>query len=319
MSLLIDIKGWDVAPWVERFARAMPGRMIVTPQDKFKPEDVDYAAVWKHDRGTLNTFKNLKVIFSLGAGVDHVLSDADLPDVPLVRLVDGDLRNRMSEWVVLHVLLHHRQQRMYDFQQYEKLWEDDRFQPAARDVRVGVMGLGVLGQDAAKKLLAIGFDVAGWSRSAKSGNALQIDGLECFSGSDGLAEFLARTDILVSLLPLTPETRGVLNRALFEALAKDGRLGGPIVLNAGRGGLQVEADILACLNDGTLRAATLDVFEVEPLPGDSPLWHHPQVTLTPHNSAISEIGAVTGFIVRQIERFEAGEPLEHVVDVKRGY
>ncbi len=314
MSLLIDINGWDVAPWVERFARAMPGRMIVTPQDKFKPEDVEFAAVWKHTPGSLNRFKNLKVIFSLGAGVDHVLRDANLPDVPLVRLVDADLRDRMSEWVVLHVLLHHRQQRMYDFQQYEKLWEDDRFQPAARDVRVGMMGLGVLGQDAAKKLQAIGFDVAGWSRSDK-----QIEGLECYAGADGLAEFLARTDILVSLLPLTPDTRGVLNRALFEQLAKDGRLGGPILLNAGRGGLQVEADIVACLDDGTLRAATLDVFEVEPLPADSPLWHHPQVTITPHNSAISEIGAVTAFIVRQIERFEAGEPLEHVVDVKRGY
>lgn len=314
MSLLIDINGWDVAPWVERFARAMPGRMIVTPQDKFKPEDVEFAAVWKHTPGSLNRFKNLKVIFSLGAGVDHVLRDANLPDVPLVRLVDADLRDRMSEWVVLHVLLHHRQQRMYDFQQYEKLWEDDRFQPAARDVRVGMMGLGVLGQDAAKKLQAIGFDVAGWSRSAK-----QIEGLECYAGADGLAEFLARTDILVSLLPLTPDTRGVLNRALFEQLAKDGRLGGAILLNAGRGGLQVEADIVACLDDGTLRAATLDVFEVEPLPADSPLWHHPQVTITPHNSAISEIGAVTAFIVRQIERFEAGEPLEHVVDVKRGY
>lgn len=314
MSLLIDINGWDVAPWVERFARAMPGRMIVTPQDKFKPEDVEFAAVWKHTPGSLNRFKNLKVIFSLGAGVDHVLRDTNLPEVPLVRLVDADLRDRMSEWVVLHVLLHHRQQRMYDFQQYEKLWEDDRFQPAARDVRVGVMGLGVLGQDAAKKLQAIGFDVAGWSRSAK-----QIEGLECYAGADGLAEFLARTDILVSLLPLTPDTRGVLNRALFEQLAKDGRLGGAILLNAGRGGLQVEADIVACLDDGTLRAATLDVFEVEPLPTDSPLWHHPQVTITPHNSAISEIGAVTAFIVRQIERFEAGEPLEHVVDVKRGY
>jgi len=314
MSLLIDINGWDVAPWVERFARAMPGRMILTPQDKFKPEDVEFAAVWKHTPGSLNRFKNLKVIFSLGAGVDHVLRDANLPDVPLVRLVDADLRDRMSEWVVLHVLLHHRQQRMYDFQQYEKLWEDDRFQPAARDVRVGMMGLGVLGQDAAKKLQAIGFDVAGWSRSAK-----QIEGLECYAGADGLAEFLARTDILVSLLPLTPDTRGVLNRALFEQLAKDGRLGGAILLNAGRGGLQVEADIVACLDDGTLRAATLDVFEVEPLPADSPLWHHPQVTITPHNSAISEIGAVTAFIVRQIERFEAGEPLEHVVDVKRGY
>ena len=312
--LLVTLEGWDAAPWVEHFAKLLPGRMIVTPEQNFAPEDITYAATWKHRPGSLLAYKNLKVIFSLGAGVDHVFRDKNLPDVPVVRIVDTDLRDRMSEWVVLHTLLHHRQQRMYDWQQYEKLWEDDRFQPAARDVRVGIMGLGVLGKDAALKLKAIGFDVAGWSRSIK-----HIAGIDGYAGEAGLDTFLGRTDILVSLLPLTDDTRGLLNRSLFSKLAPDGRLGGPILINAGRGGSQVEADILACLEDGTLKAATLDVFEVEPLPQDSPLWHHPRVTITPHNSAISEPAALAANIAGQIEAFEAGKPLENVVDPARGY
>ena len=312
--LLVTLEGWDSAPWVEHFARLLPGRMIVTPENTFAADDVHYAATWKHAAGSLKAYKNLKVIFSLGAGVDHVFRDKDLPDVPVVRIVDHDLRDRMSEWVVLHALMHLRQQRMYDWQQFEKIWDDDRFQPAARDVRVGVMGLGVLGKDAALKLKTMGFDVAGWSRSIK-----HIAGIDCYAGEAGLDIFLARTDILVSLLPLTDETRGFLNRNLFEKLAKDGRLGGPILINAGRGGSQVEADIISCLDDGTLRAATLDVFEVEPLPAESPLWHHPHVTVTPHNSAISEPAALAANIAGQIEAFEAGKSLENVVDPARGY
>ncbi len=163
-----------------------------------------------------------------------------------------------------------RQQPRYDRQQREKLWDDDRHQPAARSVRVGIMGLGELGQDAARKLQVMGFDVAGWSRSPKA-----VEGLATFAGSDGMIDFLARTDILVSLLPLTPDTRGLIDAKLLAGLAQGGRLGGPFLINAGRGGLQVEADILAALEAGTLKGATLDVFETEPLPTESPLWSHP--------------------------------------------
>jgi glyoxylate/hydroxypyruvate reductase A len=220
----------------------------------------------------------------------------------------------MSEYVVLHCLMHLRQQRRYDAQQRQKVWGEEQHPPAARDVRVGVMGLGVLGADAARKLAIMGFDVAGWSRSPKD-----LDGIRTFSGGDGLTAFLARTDILVSLLPLTAETRGILNKGLFAKLARDGRLGGPILINAGRGGLQVEADILAALADGTLAAATLDVFETEPLPADSPLWVHPAVTVTPHNAAASDADAISAYVADQIRRFEAGEPLENVVKRDLGY
>ena len=210
--------------------------------------------------------------------------------------------------------MHLRQQRRYEAQQRERVWHDDRFQPAAREVRVGIMGLGVLGQDAARKLKVMGFDVAGWSRSPKS-----LEGSPTFAGEEGLDGFLARTDILVCLLPLTAETRGVLDRSLFVRLARDGRLGGPAVINAGRGGLQVEDDILACLDDGTLKAATLDVFETEPLPADSALWQHPAVTVTPHNAAMSEPDAIGRLVVEQIRAYERGEALRNVVDRQLGY
>ncbi|MBV8564791.1 MAG: glyoxylate/hydroxypyruvate reductase A [Methylobacteriaceae bacterium] len=314
MTLLVDITVWDPVPWVTRFRELLPGRSVLTPRDTFDPAAVRYAAVWKHKAGGLQGLPNLAAIFSLGAGVDHVFADPDLPAVPIARVVDADLRDRMSEWVVLHVLVHHRAQHMYDWQQQQKIWEDDPNQPLARDVRVGLMGLGVMGADAARKLKAIGFDVAGWSRAARS-----VPGIECFAGRAELPAFLTRTDILVCLLPLTPETRGIIDAALIRQLARDGRLGGPILLNAGRGGLQVERDILACLDEGTLKAATLDVFEAEPLPQASPLWHHPRVTVTPHNAGISEPRSVAAYVVRQIEAFEQGGQIENIVDPRRQY
>jgi glyoxylate/hydroxypyruvate reductase A len=314
MTLLLAISGWDVKPWIDRFQRVLPERKIVTLEEPFDRRDVEYVASWKHPPGSLAGLPNLAAIFSLGAGVDHLIGDPRLPEVPIVRVVDADLTQRMSEYVVLHCLMHLRQQRRYDEQQRRKLWLEERHPPSAREVRVGVMGLGVLGGDAAQKLAVMGFDVAGWSRSPK-----KLGAIPTFAGDSGLATFLARTDILVCLLPLTADTRGILNRTLFGQLARDGALGGPIVINAGRGGLQVESDILACLGDGTLKAATLDVFETEPLPPDSPLWTHPAVTVTPHNAAASEANAISAYIADQIRRFEAGEPLQNVIDRGLGY
>jgi glyoxylate/hydroxypyruvate reductase A len=314
MTLLIALTGWGVEPWVRRFQKLLPDRKIVTLGEPFDRRDVAYVAAWRHPPGSLAGLPNLAAIFSLGAGVDHLIADARLPDVPIVRVVDTDLTGRMSEYVVLHCLIHLRQQRRYDAQQRDKIWIEDSHPPSARDVRVGVMGLGVLGSDAAKKLKVIGFDVAGWSRSPKA-----IEGIATFSGQGGLDAFLARTDILVCLLPLTAETRGILHKDLFAKLARDGRLGGPILINAGRGGLQVEADILASLDDGTLKAATLDVFETEPLPPESPLWTHPAVTVTPHNAAASDADAISAYVAEQIRRFEAGQPMENVVRRDVGY
>jgi len=314
MSLLIAMTVWHVESWRERFAALLPELPIVTLGEPFDRRAVHYVASWKHPEGSLAGLPNLAAIFSLGAGVDHLFADSRLPPAPIARIVDPDLTTRMSEYVVLHCLAQLRQQPRYAAQQRERLWEDDRHQPAAREVRVGIMGLGELGLDAAAKLRTLGFDVAGWSRSPKT-----VEDLATFAGEAGMADFLARTDILICLLPLTAETRGLLNRALLAKLARDGRLGGPVLINAGRGGLQVEADILAALAAGELKAAVLDVFETEPLPQDSPLWSHPAVTVTPHNAAMSAPETVAAQIAAQIRRLEAGEPLENVVDPARGY
>lgn len=314
MTLLLAMTAWDVAPWRDRFTRLLPGRPVVALGDAFDPADIVYAATWKHPPGSLADLPNLRAIFSLGAGVDHLVGDPSLPAVPVMRVVDRDLTDRMSEYVVLHCLAHLRRHRLYEARQRERTWLDERDQPAAREVRVGVMGLGVLGADAASKLKVMGFDVAGWSRSPKV-----LPGIPAFSGADGLDAFLARTDILVALLPLTDATRGILDRALFARLARDGRLGGPVLINAGRGGLQNEAEILSSLDDGTLLAATLDVFEAEPLPAASPLWTHPGVVVTPHNAAMSEPDAVASFVAGHIRRHESGEPWADPVDLRAGY
>lgn len=313
MSLLLAMQGWHVEDWRARFEALLPEMPVVVLGEPFDRRAVHYVASWKHPPGSLGGLPNLAAIFSLGAGVDFLFADEALPDVPVARVVDPDLTTRMSEYVVLHCLMYLRQQHLYMRQQPAKLWDDDRHQPAARSLRVGIMGLGELGLDAARKLQLIGFDVAGWSRSPKT-----VEGLPTFAGEEGMAAFLARTDILVSLLPLTPQTRGIIGAELLAGLAKDGRLG-PFLINAGRGGLQVEPDILAALDAGTLKGATLDVFETEPLPQDSPLWTHPLVTVTPHNAAMSEPEAVAALIAAQIRRLEAGEPLQHIVDPTRGY
>jgi glyoxylate/hydroxypyruvate reductase A len=313
MSLLVALT-WDPQPWVERLARSLPDREIVVLGQNFDRSRIRYVATWGPKPGSLSDLPALEAIFSLGAGVDHLMGYPDLPDVPIVRVAQDDLTHRMSEYVVMHCLMHLRDQRRHDADQRAKRWQSDLAPPMAADVRVGIMGFGVLGQDSARKLGIMGFDVAAWSRTPK-----HAEGMEVYSGDEGLSEFLGRTDILVSLMPLTPATRGILNRGLFQKLARDGRLGGPILINAGRGRLQVEADILACLDDGTLKAATLDVFETEPLPQDSPLWTHPGVTISPHNAAASEPDATARYIADQIRRHEAGEPFQNVVDRARGY
>jgi len=191
---------------------------------------------------------------------------------------------------------------------------EDRGQKAARDITVGIMGLGELGRDAAAKLQVLGFAVTGWSRTEK-----QVEGVTCFAGADGLGAFLASADIFVVLLPLTPETREILDRDLFSRMSKRGPLGAPVLINAGRGGLQNEADILAALDEGLLSAVTLDVFQQEPLAPESPFWRHPKVTLTPHAAAASVPSSLIKPIVAQMDAHDRGEKLVNLVDRKAGY
>jgi len=314
LSILLAVTGWDPTPWIARLRFLLPRREFFTPETLKDRSCVRYALSWRHRPGEFAGLPNLRAIFSLGAGVDHVFVDPRLPEVPIVRVVDLDLTARMSEWVALQVLLHHRQFRLYDRQQQQQIWAEDENQPAAAEVRVGILGLGELGLDAALKLKTLGFDVAGWSRSQKS-----VAGVQSFHGPQGLDALLARADILVCLLPLTPDTRGILGAPLFAKLARDGRLGGPFLINAGRGGLQVEADIVEALASGVLKGASLDVFETEPLQASSPLWSDPRVFVSPHSAALATPEAVARYIAKQILAFERGEPLRNVVERKWGY
>lgn len=279
-----------------------------------KATDVHYAAAWLPPENVLRDLPNLKVIFSLGAGVDAILMDASLPDgIPIVRVNDPDLTARMSEHIVMHVLMHHRQQRRIMDNQRNGIW-DGFPQHAASAIRVGIMGLGVLGVDAARKLAMLGFNVAGWSRTRKV-----IEAVESFAGETELDAFLARTDILVCLLPATAETDGILNRALFQKLANDGPLGAPVLINAGRGRQQVETDILVSLDAGELMSCSLDVFRKEPLPTHSPFWSHPNVYLTPHSAADSEPKVICAYVAQQIKGYERTATLDNLVDRTRGY
>jgi glyoxylate/hydroxypyruvate reductase A len=279
-------------------------------------DEVEYALAWQPPVGALKTFPNLKLIVSVGAGVDHLFRDRELPAVPVSRYVDPDLTTRMTEYIVLHTLLHTRRLTEYQSQQRNTTW---RYLPeaTASQVRVGIMGLGVLGQAAATALLRLGYQVRGWSRSAKS-----VDGVACFAGTEGLDAFLDETDILAVLLPLTPATEGLIDRSVLKRLSRSGRhprMPGPVLINAGRGKLQVEADILAALEAGELYAASLDVFETEPLPAESPLWGHPRVIVTPHNAAESADESIVSYFLRQVERVERGEDAENIVNPKVGY
>jgi glyoxylate/hydroxypyruvate reductase len=305
---------WDGNDWAVKMRGSMPDRSVRVWPEMGNTAEIHYAAAWLPPANVLKDLPNLKVIFSLGAGVDAILSDPTLPrHIPIVRVNDPDLTMRMSEHVVMHVLMHHRQQRRIEENQRNRKW--DAFAThAASALRVGVMGLGVLGQDAATKLAMMGFPTAGWSRTRKI-----ISGVECFAGASELDAFLARTDVLVCLLPATAETDGILNTALIRKLSRCGPFGAPIIINAGRGRQQVEEDILAALDSGELHGASLDVFHKEPLPKDSRFWTHSKVMLTPHSAADSDPATICNYVARQIARFETDGHLENLVDVTRGY
>jgi glyoxylate/hydroxypyruvate reductase A len=311
--LLLHLSDVDEASWARSFAEALAPYPVLRRGDQFDPAEVRYIFVWKPKPDAFEGLTGLRAVLSLGAGVDALLKHPKLPDVPVVRFVDEDLSQRMSDYVVAHVTMHHRGFSKFQADQKARRW-DQYYPPAASETAVGIMGMGVLGQDAARRLKPLGFALRSWSRTPKS-----IDGVEAFTGSEQFDNFLSGTDILVCLLPLTPETTGILNRDTFGKLRRGRLLGGPVIINAARGGHQREADIVAALADGTLGAASLDVFETEPLPQDSPLWDIPNCFITPHVAAISNEASGVRYFSRIIKGHEAGEPLINVVDRSRGY
>lgn len=274
---------------------------------------VKYALVWEFDHDLFDRMPDLEVLFCAGAGVDKIMANPALPDgVPIVRFVDDTLTTRMGEWVCLQVLMHFRQQRQYDAQQRENLWQG-LVQPQASTMNVGVMGMGVLGQDSARKLQMLGFNVSGWSRSKK-----QIEGIDCYDATE-TDEFLARNHVIVGLLPFTTETQGFFNRSLFEKIGKHPVLPSPVFVNAGRGQSQNEEEVISCLEDGTLAGVSLDVFETEPLATDSELWQFETAILTPHVASDSDVVALGRYVEGQIQRYESGQGLQNLVDRSAGY
>ena len=272
------------------------------------PADIEFVLAWGPKKGAFKEFPNLKAIFCLGAGVDHLIG-RDLPDgVPVVRLVDPGLTRGMREYVIYWTLHYHRRFKEYADSAAAGEWRQLP-QADTRKRRVGILGLGVLGADAAAHLCALEFDVAGWSRSAKA-----LDGIESFHGTDGLAAFLARTEILVNLLPLTPETTGIINAENLSQLPK-----GAVVINAARGPHVVDDDLIRALDDGHIAAATLDVFHTEPLPADHPFWAHPKINITPHAASLTVQETAAVAIADNIRRIRAGEPPAPIVDPETGY
>ena len=310
-TLLLHLSDVDEGKWAEAYRTALPGVTVVRRDDAYDPAAIDYIFVWKPKPDAFDGLTGLKAVLSLGAGVDALLKHPALPAAPVVRFVDGDLTQRMSDYVVAQATFHQRLGTRFKRDQAARHWTQ-HYPPAAGETNVGIMGLGVLGADAAEKLRALGFGVLGWSRTAKT-----LPGMTTFAG-DELDAFLGETDILVCLLPLTPDTTGILNYELFKKLRR--KLdGGPVIVNAARGGHQREADIVRALSDGTLGAASLDVFEAEPLSKDSPLWALDNAYLTPHIAAISNIDAGVRYFAGIIRAHEAGGELPNVVDRGRGY
>jgi glyoxylate/hydroxypyruvate reductase A len=259
--------------------------------------------------GTLKRLRGAKLIQSLWMGVEKLLADPDLPKgVPLARLIDPGMVAAMSETVLGHVLDWHRHLYRYRAYQPEAKWRRHK-QYLAADRTVGILGMGELGTDAAKKLLALGFKVAGWSRRPK-----QVSPIESFSGTEGLQEMLEKTDALVCLLPLTAHTKGILNAKTLGLLKKHACL-----INVARGGHLVTEDLIRLLDSGNLAHAYLDVFDREPLPVESPLWRHPGVTVTPHSAALTEPRTAIAKIVENVERVRRGEAPLHLVDFAAGY
>ncbi len=312
MTLIIHVGPAREKWWLEHMQSLLPEiacRLLSDPGD---PDEVEIAVVWKPPAGALKQFPNLRAIVSIGAGIDHVLVDPELPKhVPIIRTTGEDLKIRMREYVTLHVLRLHRRLPEIEAAQERREWLQ-LVNPPAYERRVGLMGLGDLGADCARTLNALGFDVAGWSRRPKV-----IDGVANFAGregQEGLAAFLARTEILVCLLPLTPQTEGILNADLFSKLPK-----GASIINAARGGHLVEDDLLAALETGQINAATLDVFHTEPLPAGHPFWDHPKVLVTPHVASLIDPVAGGKAIAANVRKFLAGKSVPDLVDLDQGY
>ncbi|MEO8102201.1 MAG: glyoxylate/hydroxypyruvate reductase A [Betaproteobacteria bacterium] len=296
------------AEWARLFAQKAPDLPFHIWPELGDPLAVRYLAAWEPPAALATTFPNLDVLFCTGAGVDHFDLSAVPASIPVVRMIEPGIAAGMVEYVTLAVLAVHRDWFEYSRLQQQGLWSPIRVRPVASR-RIGVLGLGALGTAVIDRLQSFGFACGGWSRSAH-----QLQGVDCYAGAEQLPAFLARTDILVCLLPLTDTTRGMLDRVLFDALPD-----GAALINVGRGGHLVQQDLLQALDTGKISTAILDVADPEPLPPDHPFWKHPRIMLTPHIASMTQPETAVDAVLANIRRHRNGEPLIGLIDRSRGY
>lgn len=309
MSIALIIPNRDISILRNALTTLLPSYPIVSYPFIANPEAIKVAILWKHPKNILSQFPNLQLICSLGAGVDHILSDASLPPIiPVTRVVDEGLTQQMRKYLLMAVLSQYKDIFNFYEQKRNRQWFSDF--KLDDDSTIGVMGLGVLGKDIAIHLQQIGFKVVGFSNSEKD-----LSNIRTYTQqNDGLTQFLKQSNILICLLPLTPQTEGMLNLSLFKKMPKNA-----ILINVGRGKHLVEEDLVAAIKLGYIKSAMLDVFSQEPLPENHPFWDFPEIIITPHIASITNQRVAAQQIAANIQRLENGQDLLHQVDRMQGY
>lgn len=308
MSIVI-ISDRDPKAWLAALKAKAPEVEVSVYPDVENKEKVEYALVWNHPHGVFKEFPNLKVVASMGAGVDHIISDPELPKkVMVTRVVDKQLGIDMAEFVLALILSHLRNLSFHKGAETAREWKPQTYFRIA-DPIVGIMGMGILGNKVSEKLKSVGFNVTGWARTQRTNRDFKI-----YSGNEELESFLKEVNILVCLLPLTPLTENILNKDLFSKLPRKA-----FVINVARGRHLVEEDLLEYLDNGHLSAAALDVFRTEPLPAEHPFWEHPKVHVTPHIASVTRPSSVVAQVLENYRRLQNDEPLGNTVETAKGY
>ncbi len=309
MAIVVIRQDGKTDIWKKALQAHSPDVTIYGFNDPHPKEEVTMAIVWKHPQGILANYPNLQCISSFGAGVDFIFDDPGLPKgIPVTRVVDPFLASDMSEFVIAQIFSYLKNLKHYALEQEQRIWRPRPYRRIS-DVTVGIMGVGALGSVLAQDLLQLGAGVRGWASSAKKETAYPI-----YKGNEGLGVFLKACNILVCLLPLTAETRGILNKKLFESLPA-----GSFVINVARGGHLVDEDLLQMLNSGQLSGAALDVFHEEPLPEDHPFWEHSSIHLSPHIASVSDVESVVPQLLVNYQRLQHGKSLLNLVSPNKGY
>ena len=309
--LLASTDFWeDMEVWSSALQEAMPEMDVKVYPDEGDVNDIEYAVVWKHPRGILNQYPNLKAILSLGAGVDHVISDPELPEgLPIVRLVDKKLTHEMFLHSLHWVLHFHSDQYLYRIQQQSREWIQQS-SVQSEDRTIGIMGLGNIGKSIGDSLVSLDFNVVGWGARPKN----SLGEINYYYGQEQLAVFLRQSDILINVLPLSENTKNILTKNELKLLPE-----GSFIINIGRGGIINESDLLSALDSGHITAAALDVFAQEPLPENNSLWTHPSVYVTPHIAGQSNPRSAAKTIAENIRLIETGEDPYPIYSLNSGY